>query len=282
MTTQEPTAELTKEILINKMVGREVTNAFPPRCEVLSSEPILELRGAGIEKILSAINLEVPRGSVVGIGGLEGQGQRQLVRALFGIVPFTEGEYRIKDQPVQIKNPIQAMHAGLGFVPDDRKTEGLALPLSTQENMTLLILKKLSLSGVIRKKKIKQAAEKSRQTLNIKFDSYKQPVLSLSGGNQQKVVFSKWIQAGPEILLLHEPTRGVDIQSKLEIYTLIRNLTGKGTSVILVSSDMLELIGMSDRIYVLYEGKIIGSLPGEEATEEKLMTLSSGIALGIN
>jgi ABC-type sugar transport system ATPase subunit len=216
---------------------------------------------------------------VVGIGGLEGQGQRQLVRALFGITPFTEGEYLIKGRPVQIKNPVQALRQGLGFVPDDRKSEGLALPLSIQENMTLLILKQLAPRGIINGKKIRRAAEGASGILDIKFGSCRQPVLSLSGGNQQKVVFSKWVQADSEILLLHEPARGVDVQSKLEIYSLIRNLTNKGVSVILVSSDMLELIGMSDEIYVMYEGRIIGGVSGSKATEEKLMTLSSGFTL---
>ncbi|MDR1899418.1 MAG: sugar ABC transporter ATP-binding protein [Treponema sp.] len=279
MTAQEPVENLTKDLLIGKMVGREVTNAFPPRCKVLSSEVVLELKEACTENLLRHINLEVPRGSVVGIGGLEGQGQRQLVRALFGIVPFAGGEYTIKGHRARIKNPSQAMRSGLAFVPDDRKTEGLALPLSVQENMTLLVLRHLGRVGIVNEKQVRQSAEGASRSLNIKFGSFHEPVLNLSGGNQQKVVFSKWIQAAPEILLLHEPTRGVDVQSKLEIYALIRSLTGRGISVILVTSDMLELIGMSDTIYIMYEGRITGRIAGTAATEEKLMTLSSGLAL---
>jgi ribose transport system ATP-binding protein len=279
MTAREPVKNLTRDMLIGKMVGREVTNAFPPRCGVLSSEAALELKDAGIENLLHHINLKIPAGSVAGIGGLEGQGQRHLVRALFGILPFTSGEYAVKGRRVRIKNPAQAMRFGLGFVPDDRKADGLALPLSVQENMTLLVLRRLSRIGMVSEKQARQTAGAVSGKLNIKFDSFHEPVLNLSGGNQQKVVFSKWIQADPEILLLHEPTRGVDVQSKLEIYTLIRNLTGRGISVLLVSSDMLELIGMSDTIYVMYEGRIVGSLAGNDATEEKLMTLSSGFAL---
>ena len=279
ITACEPVANLTKNILINKMVGREVTNAFPPRCETCSSEIALELRHAEINNVLSDINIKVPRGSVVGIGGLEGQGQRQLIRALFGIIPFSGGEYLIGNQKVNIKNPVDALRSGIGFVPDDRKTEGLALPLSIEENMNLLILKTLSRFGFVNSKRSREFVEKGRRILDIKMDSSRQSVLSLSGGNQQKIVFSKWIWINPEILLLHEPTRGVDVQSKLEIYTLIRDLCRKGVSVILVSSDMLELIGISDLIYVMYEGKIIGSLLGEEATEEKLMTLSSGLSI---
>jgi ribose transport system ATP-binding protein len=279
MTAREPVKNLTRDLLISKMVGREVTNAFPPRRGAPSSELVLELKEAGMENLLHHINLQVPTGSIVGIGGLEGQGQRHLVRALFGILPFTGGEYIIKGRGVRIKNPSQAMRAGLGFVPDDRKADGLALPLSIQENMTLLVLKRLARIGMVSEKRTRQSVETVSKKLNIKFDSFREPVLNLSGGNQQKVVFSKWIQADPEILLLHEPTRGVDVQSKLEIYALIRNLTHRGISVLLVSSDMLELIGMSDTIYVMYEGRIVGSLAGDDATEEKLMTLSSGFAL---
>jgi ABC-type sugar transport system ATPase subunit len=279
MTAKEPVKNLTRDLLISKMVGREVTNAFPPRCKTLSSELALELRGVGIENLLHHIDLEVPKGSVTGIGGLEGQGQRELIRALFGILPFAGGEYAVKGRVVRVKSPSQAMRLGLGFVPDDRKADGLALPLSIQENMTLLVLRRLTRIGMVNEKRARQAVMEASEKLNIKFDSFREPALNLSGGNQQKVVFAKWMLSDPDILLLHEPTRGVDVRSKLEIYTLIRSLTGRGISVILVSSDMLELIGMSDLICVMYEGKITGKLAGDDATEEKLMTLSSGFAL---
>ncbi|GHT91426.1 ribose import ATP-binding protein RbsA [Spirochaetia bacterium] len=280
VTASEEIKNLTRDILIGKMVGREVTNTFPPRAGNPDEETVLELKNAAIGNVLKDVNLEIHRGTVVGIGGLEGQGQRHLIRALFGVQGFTGGEYLLHGKPAGVTSPSQALKAGLAFIPDDRKSEGLALPLPVQENMVFLILKKLVLGGFINSKKTGEAAAEGSKLLNIKYDSPMEPVMNLSGGNQQKVIFAKWIKTNAEILLLHEPTRGVDVQSKLEIYALIRELTGKGISVLLVTSDMLELIGMSDRIYVMYEGRVSGIVNSKDATEEKLMALSSGMNPG--
>lgn len=276
VTAVEKVADMTRDAIIRKMVGREITNTYPPRAGRLSGQNLLELRGASLKDVLHDISLEVPEGSVIGIGGLEGQGQRELARALFGISPFTGGAYRLSGEPVRIHSPKQAMKHGVAFVSDDRKLEGLVLPLSVEENISMMVLKTLARGGVIRKSLLSDCVRAGIDSLRIKAHSPRQPVASLSGGNQQKIVFSKWLKFGPRLLILHEPTRGIDVESKLEIYDLIRSLTFKGIGVMLFTSDMLELIGMSDRIYVLYEGRISGSLAGCEATEDALMQLCAG------
>lgn len=276
MMAEEEVSKMTKDTIICKMVGREITSAYPPKCSDLSKENLLVLQNASLKDSLNNINLEVPKGSVIGVGGLEGQGQRELARALFGIVPFSTGTYHFDGRLVKIRSPKTAMKYKIAFVSDDRKLEGLVLPLSVQENIAMLVLKELSMKGILKKSLLVKCAKDGIKSLRIKVQSPKQPVSSLSGGNQQKIVFSKWLKFKPELLILHEPTRGIDVQSKLEIYDLIRELTAKGISVLLFTSDMLELIGMSDRIYVLYEGRVSGCLSGETASEESIMQLSAG------
>ena len=270
-----PVAETTEDELISKMVGREFKNAYPPRNTTRSKELRVRLRGACVGTAVKDVDLEIPAGSVVGIGGLEGQGQRELSRALFGITPFTAGTYEIDGEAVRIRTPRDAVRHKIAFVPDDRKAEGLVLPLSVEENILSLVLNKVSRYGFIRKKAVREEVEAGVRQLNIKVASPRQAVQHLSGGNQQKIVFSKWIKTQPRILYLHEPTRGVDVQSKLEIYALIRSLTRTGVSVVVFTSDLLELIGLSDEIYVMYEGRISGHIDGCDATEEKIMQFSA-------
>ena len=270
-----PVSETSEDELISAMVGREFKNAYPPRNKERKTEIRVRLKDACVGNIVKNVNIEVPVGSIVGIGGLEGQGQRELSRALFGISPFTSGSYEIDGQDVKIRTPLDAVKHKVAFVPDDRKAEGLVLPLSVQENILSLSLPHVSKFGFINRKAAVREAEEGVHQLNIKVASLKQAVQYLSGGNQQKIVFSKWIKTKPNILYLHEPTRGVDVQSKLEIYALIRELTCQGVSVVVFTSDILELIGLSDEIYVMYEGEISGHIAGADATEEKIMQFSA-------
>jgi len=276
-------ADITKNDLIRFMVGREVTRTFPVReCPGDLPPVLLELKNVQLGNRLKNINLTIPKGSVVGIGGLEGQGQRDLARALFGIHPFTDGEIVFNSKKINISSPFRAMRYKIGFISDDRKLEGLVLSLSVSQNIEMLVFKNISKFGFIRKDLEKEEIRSSIEQFSIKTSSPDQPVQILSGGNQQKVIFAKWLKMNPSLLILHEPTRGVDIQSKIEIYNLIRELTTKGISILLFTSDMIELIGMSDYIHVMYEGSIIGGLEGSEATEEKIMALSSGMPLDIS
>lgn len=277
---ESPIQETNNDEIISKMVVREFKNAYPARNETLSENIRLELCDVSVGSKVKNVSLKVPEGSVIGIGGLEGQGQRELSRALFGIEPFTSGSYRIGGVEKKIHSPIAAVKNKIAFVSDDRKAEGLFLPLSCGENIISLSMKRNSRKGFLLKRQVEKEIESGIEQLHIRLSDFRQEVSSLSGGNQQKIVFSKWIKTEPEILILHEPTRGIDVQSKLEIYELIRRLTGKGISVIVFTSDMLELIGISDKIYVMYEGEISGCIDGKDATEEKIMQMSANAGKG--
>jgi ABC-type sugar transport system ATPase subunit len=271
------TKSVTKDDLIRLMVGREITRTFPQReCPGEIPPAMLELSNVQLGNRLKNIHLQIPRGRVIGIGGLEGQGQRELARALFGITPFTSGDVILGGKKVHINSPHAAMKHKIGFISDDRKLEGLVLPLSIEKNIEMLVLDKISAFGFINRKKERNESEEGVRQLAIKTPSTDLLVRHLSGGNQQKVIFAKWLKMNPHLLILHEPTRGVDVQSKIEIYHLIRDLTARGMSIILFTSDMIELIGMSDWIHIMYEGSLVGCLSGSDATEEKIMALSSG------
>lgn len=281
LVTEASRAELTRDRLVQLMVGREVSQTFPPRVPISADEPnVLELDGVSVPGRVHSVSMVVPQGHIIGIGGLEGQGQRDLARAIFGIVPFHGGSMRVDGTEVRVKSPRDALQNGIAFIPDNRRQEGLVLPLSVRENMVLSTLSQISTwFGIRRREEIRQVEEGIRD-LSIRTPSMDHPVTALSGGNQQKVIFSKWLRNRPRLLVLHEPTRGVDIQSKIEIYHLLRRLADEGMGILMISSDMIELIGMSDRIYVMYEGRITGALEGEGVTEEQVMSLASNVRQG--
>jgi ABC-type sugar transport system ATPase subunit len=270
--------ELSRDEVIGLMVGRKMTQAFPPRGTATPGPAVLELRGIDIRGRVRDVSLSIGPGEIVGVGGLNGQGQRDLVRALFGLVPIDRGEIRVADHPQKLRSPAEAMAAGIAFVSDDRKGEGLVPAMSVGDNIALSSLAEISRLGIINRNHERMRVEQFVTSLDIHVTSLDQKVRTLSGGNQQKVVFAKWLLTEPRVLVLDEPTRGIDVETKLQIYSLLRRLANQGHAVLLISSDMLELIGCSDRIYVMYEGRLVGSVPGAEATEELLMRLSSGFA----
>ena len=272
------TRETTVDEIVSKMVGRKLSAVYPSRNKAIPKEITLQLQHVSMGSKVQDVSLEVPAGTIIGIGGLDGQGQRELARAIFGIEPFTSGKVLLKGRQIRIDSPITAVKNKIAYVSDDRKAEGLFLPLSTGENIVSLVLDQHQRRGIVREKELDKEAAQGIEQLHIKVAGPGQLVKSLSGGNQQKIVFSKWIKAQPRILILHEPTRGIDVQSKLEIYQIVRDLTKQGASILLFTSDMLELIGLSDRIFVMYEGRITGSIDANEATEEKIMMLSTNTA----
>ena len=272
---EAPLSETTEELLISKMVGRDFKNVYPERRKDKAERIKVSIRNGAVGTRVRGINIDVPEGTIVGIGGLEGQGQRELSRALFGLARFTGGDYFIDGKKVKIHSPADAIRHKISFVPEDRKSEGLCLALSVRENILSMVLKKNSRFGFMNKKAEDKDTEEGIRQLGIKVGHPRMKVSRLSGGNQQKIVFSKWIKTNPEILYLNEPTRGVDVQSKLEIYALIRELTRQGVSVVIFTSDMMELIGLSDEIYIMYEGRISGQISGREATEERIMQYSA-------
>ncbi len=273
----EDRARLTRDDVVSLMVGREMDQVFPERAAA-TGPAALELRGATVRGRFTDVDLVVHAGEIVGLGGLEGQGQRSLVRALFGVMPLDEGTLSVRGRPVRLGKPADAVARGLAFIPDDRKQEGLVLPLGVDRNIVLAALRHISRGGLLRTAAEASVVAERIAQLGIRTPTPSQSVAQLSGGNQQKVVLAKWLETEAEVLILHDPTRGIDVETKMEIYALLRRLASQGKAVLILTGDMLELIGLSDRIYVMYEGRITGEIAGAEASEERLMRLSSGAA----
>ncbi|HLV09896.1 MAG TPA: ATP-binding cassette domain-containing protein, partial [Halanaerobiales bacterium] len=228
------------------------------------------------ESKLHDINLNLYPGEILSIGGLEGHGQGDFLRGLAGLAPFDSGKIILEGEPLAIEVPIDAIKKGIIYLPENRHKEGLVLPLNLVEN-TLLITNALKKYKFLSQRKEEINAQKAMSKLAVKTTAIDDSINALSGGNQQKVLFAKCLKEKPGILLLHEPTRGVDIQTKVEIYSLIQSVVKKGTSVILVTSDMTEIINLSNRIAVFYEGKLMGILKEKNNfTEEKIMSLAVG------
>jgi ribose transport system ATP-binding protein len=263
------------------MIGREYSHIFPPKSAPLeSTPPILEVRNLSWHDRLHNISLSVRPGEVVGLGGLDGQGQRELLLALFGVMRGVRGEIRVDGKPVRITGPRAASQPSIGMalIPEDRKTEGLMLPMSVRDNLSFSALQRLSNAGIIDSARENKAIAEMIRLLAIKTDGTAVPAGSLSGGNQQKVVIAKWLMVGPRIILLNDPTRGIDVGTKQELYRLFRQLADEGAAIILYSTDYAELIGCCNRVLVLYEGAIRRTLVEGEMTESALV----GSALNID
>jgi putative multiple sugar transport system ATP-binding protein len=225
--------------------------------------------------VIRNANFEVRAGEVVGIAGLMGSGRTELAMSIFGksYGRNISGEVLLKGKPADVSRVDRAIAAGLAYVTEDRKSLGLILEETIQRNITLANLPAVSKRGVISESEETRCAEKYREAMNIRTPSVFQQVMNLSGGNQQKVVLSKWLFAGPEVLILDEPTRGIDVGAKFEIYTIINELSAQGKGVVMISSEMPEMLGMCDRIYVMNEGELVGQLSAEEASQERIMSL---------
>lgn len=261
--------------VVQKMVGRELTERYPARTPALG-EMVLEVKNASHKGLFKNVNFTVRSGEIVGFSGLMGSGRTEIMRVLFGLDALDSGEIHVRGKKVTIRKPDDAVKLGIGFITEDRKDEGLVLDFSIRENMVLPNLFSFTLKGFISGKKELDFVNTLIKRLQIKTQSGETTVRSLSGGNQQKVVIAKWVGIGPSVLILDEPTRGVDVGAKREIYQLMNELTERGVAIIMVSSELPEVLGMSDRIIVVHEGKISGELSREEATQEHIMTLATG------
>ncbi len=264
-------ADTTPGRLVTMMVGRELDAYFPDRA---TPEDIGDVRLAvrgGANALLAGIDLEVRAGEIVGIGGLQGAGRTELVRAVFGADPFTEGTVEVDGRPRRLRSPRAGIGAGLGFLTEDRKAEGLVLGQSVRDN-TLLARR----SGAVRGRRVAATdVEALAAVTELRAASLEQEVRFLSGGNQQKVVLAKWLALEPGVLLFDEPTRGIDVGAKAAIHDLMRDLARQGRAIVMISSELPELIGLSDRIVVLHEGRIAGELPAG-ATEQQVIALAAG------
>ena len=267
--------------IIRLMIGRTIDETYPPRrpsSEIdRSGVPALEVRGLTNKKVKD-ISFKLYRGEILAFSGLVGAGRTEILRALFGADPIQKGEVFVNGEKVNFKNkPREAIRAGISLLPEDRKRQGLHLYMSIRNNLSLAKIKDLSRMLFINLGKEKEQADKYIHTLSIKIASLKNPVNSLSGGNQQKVVVSKWLMTDGDILLFDEPTRGIDVGAKKEIYELLDKLRKEGKAIIMVSSEMPEVIGMCDRTIVMYEGRQQGELLWEDMTQERIMEYASGI-----
>lgn len=261
--------------IVKMMIGREIGERYPSRNVKIGKE-VLKVKELTRKGTFHDVNFSVRAGEMLGVSGLMGAGRTEIMQAIFGNLSYESGTIEIDGKEVKISNPRQAMEHGIGFITEDRKTEGLMLDKSIRENISLCNLRRISKSSVISREAEKNMVAEAIKDLHIKcFGSYHE-CNNLSGGNQQKVVLAKWILTNPKILILDEPTRGVDIGAKKEIYSIINKLAAQGVAIIMVSSELPEVLGMSDNIMVVREGEVRGIISYEEANQERVMTLATG------
>lgn len=267
--------ETNRQELFKLMVGREIENSFPQHTSTKSTEPILEVRNLYSQGFLRDISFELHPGEILGIGGLIGAGRTELAMALFGAEPIEHGEILVSGVPVTMSHTSDAIRHGLCLIPEDRKNHGILGGLTVKENVSYSSLKGISTLTVVNGKEQARMAHEYKEKLGIKTPSINQKAKNLSGGNQQKVVLSKWLATNSNIVLFDEPTRGIDVGAKQEIYELIIKLAESGKGIILISSEMPELLGMSDRILVMREGEIVGTFDKDSATPEAVLELAA-------
>ena len=261
--------------IVKMMIGREIGERYPSR-DVKIGKEVLKVKGLTRKGTFHDVSFSVRAGEVLGVSGLMGAGRTEIMQAVFGNLSYESGTIEIDGEEVKISNPRQAMEHGIGFITEDRKTEGLMLDKSIRENISLCNLGRISKSSVISKEAEKDMVAEAIKDLHIKCFGPFHECNNLSGGNQQKVVLAKWILTNPKILILDEPTRGVDIGAKKEIYNIINKLAAQGVASIMVSSELPEVLGMSDNIMVVREGEVRGIISYEEANQERVMTLATG------
>ena len=275
--------EVTEPVLIKHMVGREIENVYPKREVAISDEVVLETRNWEAfspklgRKVLKGVDIKVRKGEIVGIAGLMGSGRTEFARSIFGNPDGyqTSGELYVKGVKKDLRSPSEAIQAGIAYATEDRKGNGLVLIQDVKRNITLANLAAISKRGNLDHNAEIKIANEYTSALNIKTPSIEQKVLNLSGGNQQKVSVAKWLFVKPDLLILDEPTRGIDVGAKFEIYTIMNELVARGMSIIMISSELPEVLGMSDRIYVIAGGKTVGEMPIAEADQEKIMAMAT-------
>ncbi len=275
--------ERTPEQVVQLMIGREITQIYPPKPKPRAlPEPALEVKNLAWENRLNGISLSIRPGEIVGLGGLDGQGQREILLGLFGVLRGLKGSIKLYGRDAAVRSPAAAKNPknAIAMIPEDRKTEGLMLPMSIRDNLSIASLSRFVKSGVISRSLESTRVDAMIDTMRIKIGAATDPVRTLSGGNQQKVVIGKWLMTEAKVLLLMDPTRGIDVGTKQEIYALMRKLADDGAAILFYSTDYDELIGMCDRISILYHGEIIRTLEGDDITEQNIVAASLNVDLG--
>jgi ABC-type sugar transport system ATPase subunit len=271
----KPSSEVKRDDIIRMMVGREITQMFPKET-VPIGDVVLSVKGLCLKNIFEDVSFDVRAGEILGIAGLVGSGRSNIAETIFGVTPATAGSIELFGKTVTIDSPSTAMRHGLAFLTEDRKETGCFLLLDIQENTQIAVLQSGYVkNGFVQQKELSRDSVDMSNALRVKTPDMSEPIINLSGGNQQKVLIGRWLLTRPKILILDEPTRGIDVGAKAEIHRLISKLAGQGVAVIMISSEMPEVLGMSDRIMVVHEGRVTGFLNRDEANQVKIMELAS-------
>ncbi|RZS91063.1 monosaccharide ABC transporter ATP-binding protein (CUT2 family) [Motilibacter rhizosphaerae] len=273
--SSDATSELTVEAVVRRMVGRDVSTLFPKQ-DTEVRDTVLEVRGLTRRGVFEDVSFDVRGGEIVALAGLVGAGRSEVVRAVFGVDRYDDGEVRVGGQPLPGANPGAAMAAGLALVPEDRRQQGLVMELSVERNMTLTRRWGLSRAGLLTGGAERRTAADWAKRLQVKTSALTAPVSTLSGGNQQKVVLAKWLSTDPKVLIVDEPTRGIDVGTKAEVHRLLSQLAGEGMAVVMVSSELPEVLGMADRVLVMHEGRLVDEIQRDRADEESVMLAATG------
>lgn len=275
---ERPMPDITEDEIVRLMVGRELSQMFPHREPVLG-DTVLRVRGLTTRDVRD-IDLDIRAGEIVGLSGLVGAGRTELAEALYGATPVLSGTIELVGRQRAFRSPRAAIRHGIGLAPEDRRAQGLFLDRSVSDNVSLTVLPKLTTLHVVRRREERDIVTAMTTRMRVKAGSLEAPVRTLSGGNQQKVLLSRWVARNPRLLILDEPTRGIDVGVKAEIYHLIDALTQEGMAVLVISSELPELIGLADRTLVMRDGRIVGETAREDATEEHLLRLALGVDEG--
>ncbi len=272
-------AETTPQEVVNKMVGRQIGNLYPSKTggDSDDSEVLLEVKNLSNGDRFKDINFRLYKGEILGLSGLVGAGRSEVAKAICGLYPKNSGEILFKGEALNIQSYEDAIKKGIVYLTEDRKIEGVFLDLSIRRNMAVMDIKQVSSRGIIDRKKENTLAQKISEELRIKYNNLSQNVSSLSGGNQQKVLIAKLLSVNPTIILMDEPTRGIDVGAKSEIHKLLRTLADQGVGMIVISSELPEVIGMCDRVLVMHEGEQCGIVSGDDINEEKIIHMASGL-----
>jgi rhamnose transport system ATP-binding protein len=270
-------ADLDVDSMIRSMIGRELEAMFQ-KTDVEPGPVVLEVEHLERDKVFHDVSFTIRRGEIVALAGLVGAGRTEVARAIFGIDRRTSGSIRLEGRPLPAGNPMAAMAAGIGFVPEDRRQQGLVMDLGIDHNMALASLGRLSRAGLIFRSAERRLAATWAKNLQLKYGWLSNAVSTLSGGNQQKVVLGKWLARQPSLLIIDEPTRGIDVGTKAEVHRLLDRLVADGVAVLMISSELPEVLGMADRILVLHEGRLAAEFGRADATEDAIMRAATGQA----
>ncbi|MBA3261908.1 MAG: sugar ABC transporter ATP-binding protein [Thermoleophilaceae bacterium] len=271
-----PIDELTPDEMVKRMVGRDLSALFPKQ-EAQIGPPVLAVERLTREGVFFDVSFEVRAGEIVALAGLVGAGRSEVARAIFGIDRSDAGHVEVSGQRIPVGRPLAAMRAGIAFVPEDRRLQGLVMDLSIARNATLTRMRALTRLGLIRAGAENRLAREWAERLNLRFHRLEDPVAFLSGGNQQKVVLAKWLATEPKLLILDEPTRGIDVGTKSEVHRLMSELAGSGVAVLMISSELPEVLGMADRVLVMHEGRVTQELNRDDANEERVIRAATGV-----